>query len=77
MLSFERKFMSLMHTYLQMASYLSAVQDCEVGQHFMQYVRRHPTMSREPEDYLFEEFNPEEEEYVIRIMAVLLCMVAI
>lgn len=47
-----------------MASYLSTVQDCEVGQHFMQYIRRHPTMSKEPEDYLFEVFNPQEEEYV-------------
>ena len=50
-----------------MASYLSTVQDCEVGQHFMQYIRRHPSMSKEPEDYLFEEFNPQEEEYVMEI----------
>jgi hypothetical protein len=88
-LDFDMSLKSKLETYFQlqhnffspipevMASYLSAVQDCEVGQHFMQYIRRHPTMSREPEDYLFEEFNPEEEEYVIRIMAVLLCMVAI
>ena len=48
-----------------MASYLSTVQDCEVGHHFMQYIRRHPSMSKEPEDYLFEVFNPQEEEYVI------------
>jgi hypothetical protein len=73
-LDFDMSLKSKLETYFQlqhnffspipevMASYLSAVQDCEVGQHFMQYIRRHPTMSREPEDYLFEEFNPEEED---------------
>ena len=47
---------------MQMDSYLSAVQEYEVGEDFMRYIERHPKMREEPEDYLFEELNPEEEE---------------
>lgn len=46
---------------VQMDTYLSTVQGYEAGQDFMHYIRRHPKMKEEPEDYLFEEFNPVEE----------------
>lgn len=50
------------NTYLQIDSSISRLQGYEVGHDFMEYIKRHPKMTKEPEDYLFEEFNPAEEE---------------
>ena len=44
----------------QMVANLSAVQEYVVGRDFMRYIERHPKLKEEPEDYLFEGFNPEE-----------------
>ena len=33
----------------------------EVGTDFMRYIQRHPQQSEGPEDYLFEEYNPDTE----------------
>ena len=33
----------------------------KIGSEFMGYIRRHPEEREEPEDYLFEEFDPESE----------------
>lgn len=45
-----------------MDSFLTTVQDYEIGYDFMEYIKKHPKMRKEPEDYLFEEFDPVEEE---------------
>ena len=59
-----------LYLYLQMDSYLTTLHHFEIGEDFMQYIQRHPTMRREPEDFLLEDFNPEEDEYVITCSAV-------
>lgn len=46
---------------LQMARNIDDVRDYEVGQEFMRYILNHPEAKDEPEDYLFEEFDPEAE----------------
>jgi len=33
----------------------------QVGSEFMSYISKHPEQREEPEDYLFEEFDPESE----------------
>ena len=43
-----------------MESYVGTVQEYEIGHDFMHYIERHPKLQNEPEDYQFEEFNPEE-----------------
>lgn len=44
-----------------MARNIDEVRDYEVGQEFMRYILNHPEAKDEPEDYLFEEFDPEAE----------------
>ena len=43
-----------------MDSYLSTVHDFEIGAEFMLYIKRQPTITKEPEDFVFEVFKPEE-----------------
>ena len=50
------------HTpFWQMARNIDEVRDYEVGHEFMRYIEHHPEAKEEPEDYLFEEFDPEAE----------------
>lgn len=44
-----------------MAKYLDDVRDYQIGTGFMAYIERYPKQREEPEDYLFEEFDPEAE----------------
>ena len=44
-----------------MSRNIDDVRDYEVGQEFMRYILGHPEAKDEPEDYLFEEFDPEAE----------------
>ena len=50
-----------MYVWHQMARNLEEVRDYEVGQEFMNYISQHPEAKEEPEDYLFEEYDPEAE----------------
>lgn len=44
-----------------MAKHLEDVKDYHIGSEFMDYIHQHPKQREEPEDYLFEEFDPEAE----------------
>ena len=44
-----------------MAKYLVDVKAYKIGSEFKSFVERHPEQREEPEDYLFEEFDPEAE----------------
>lgn len=50
-----------------MDHFLSKVDDFEVGEDFMQFIERHHTVTEEPKDFLFEEFDPHKEEYVTAV----------
>lgn len=44
-----------------MAHFHERVSDYRIGSEFMEYIQRHSRRVEEPEDYLFEEFDPEAE----------------
>lgn len=44
-----------------MAHYHDRVSGYRIGSEFMEYIQRHARRQEEPEDYLFEEFDPEAE----------------
>lgn len=46
---------------LKMVRFLDDVREYNIGSEFMAYIQRHPEQQEEPEDYLFEEFDPEAE----------------
>ena len=46
---------------MQMAKNIDEVREYDVGQEFMRYILLHPEAKDEPEDYLFEEYDPEAE----------------
>lgn len=45
---------------MQMDHYLSTLHDFEIGMDFMMYIKRQAAMTKEPEDFVFEAFNPME-----------------
>ncbi len=42
-----------------MVKSVGTVRDYSLGSDFMNYISRQPRQTEEPEDYLFEEFDPE------------------
>ena len=52
-------------TWWQMGNFINDVEEYNIGSEFMAYIRRHPEQMEEPEDYLFEEFDPDAEYVVV------------
>ncbi len=46
---------------MQMVKQLDHTREYKVGSEFMSYLGHCPRQQEEPEDYLFEEFDPEAE----------------